>query len=76
MTLMRAPLFFHQRVVPLSSVHSPCAATRLAMERLDRMFAEAAARAAPASTRPAAAVGEEDGEHAKRERAVAAGGGR
>jgi curved DNA-binding protein CbpA len=42
------------------------------MERLDRMFAEAAARAAPASTRPASGVGEEDGEDAKRERTVAA----
>ena len=42
------------------------------MERLDRMFAEAAARAAPASTRPAAAMGEGDGEDATRERTVAA----
>ena len=36
------------------------------------MFAEAAARAAPASTRPAAAMGEGDGEDATRERTVAA----
>ena len=44
--------------------HASC----VAMERLNGMFAEAAARAALASTLPAAAMVVEDGEDAKRER--------